>query len=114
MTHEFVKLTRKDLLRRVAAHTGLPMARCKAVMDATLNCLGDMFMEEGPEKAIELRNLGVFKVRRTPPRPSVRNLRTGEAFTLPARRKVFFKPSKRIKAVLNQPLDTLAREESVP
>ena len=42
---------------------------------------------------IDLRGLGVFKVRETKPRQA-RNPRTGEALSIPAKKAAVFKPGK--------------------
>ena len=46
---------------------------------------------------IELRNFGVFEVRRRKPRKG-RNPKTGEAVKVPAKCVVFFKPGKEMEA----------------
>ena len=72
-----------------------------------LDCIARLLTDADPELRIELRNLGVFTVKRTAKRPGARNPRTGETVVVPSRRKVHFKPSKRIKLVLDQPLKDL-------
>ena len=49
---------------------------------------------------IDLRGLGVFKVRETKPRQA-RNPRTGEALSIPAKKAAVFKPGKELSALLN-------------
>ncbi len=104
-------LTRKDLVRRVAKHTKMPQHLCKPWVDAVLACFGNMFMEADPELRIELRNHGVYTVKRTSARLKARNPRTGESVRVPSRRKVHFKPSKHIKRFLDQPLDAPEQED---
>jgi nucleoid DNA-binding protein len=50
---------------------------------------------------IDLRGLGVFKVRESKPRQA-RNPRTGEALSIPARKAAVFKPGKELSALLNK------------
>src|SRR6202140_2680255 len=49
---------------------------------------------------IDLRGLGVFKVRETKPHQA-RNPRTGEALSIPAKKAAVFKPGKELSALLN-------------
>ena len=49
---------------------------------------------------VDLRGLGVFKVRESKPRQA-RNPRTGEALSIPARKAAVFKPGKELSAFLN-------------
>lgn len=64
-------------------------------------------MEADPDVRIELRDFGVFEVKKTRAKPKARNPKTNETVFIPSRRKTHFKPSKRIKAVLQQPLTDL-------
>ena len=49
---------------------------------------------------IDLRGLGVFKVRETKPRQA-RNPRTGETLSIPAKRTAVFKAGKELSTTLN-------------
>jgi integration host factor subunit beta len=49
---------------------------------------------------IDLRGLGVFKVRETKPRQG-RNPRTGEALSIPRGRLRYLKPGRELSALLN-------------
>ncbi|NQV73192.1 HU family DNA-binding protein, partial [bacterium] len=66
---------------------------------------------------------GVFEVKKTRAKPKARNPKTNETVYIPSRRKTHFKPSKKLKAVLQQPLadlqsskkkSTSANLESIP
>ena len=106
-----VTLTRKDLVARVAKHANMSVKECDAVVLTVLNCLGDMLMEADPELRIELRQHGVYTVKRTRARDKARNPATGDLVAVPGRRTVTFKPSRRIKHHLNQPLSELGYDE---
>ena len=54
---------------------------------------------------IEVRGFGVWEVKQTNPRPNARNPMTGEQVSVPARRKVRFKPGKELRKVLGRPLN---------
>jgi nucleoid DNA-binding protein len=64
------------------------------VFDGILEALVD-------EGRIELRNFGVFAVKRRRARPA-RNSRTGENVSVPERRVVTFKPGREIKERVKQ------------
>ena len=76
-------------------------------MGAVISSIGQLMMEADPDVRIELRDFGVFEVKKTRAKPKARNPKTNETVFIPSRRKTHFKPSKRIKAVLQQPLSEL-------
>jgi integration host factor subunit beta len=69
--------------------------------------MGDLMMEADPERRLELRDFGVFEVKKTKAKPSARNPQTNEPVFVPSRRKTHFKPGKRIQEVLKTPLREL-------
>lgn len=103
-------LTKKDVARRVAEITGEPLARSEPWVTATIEAMHDLMAAANPEVRIELRDFGVFEVKRTRAKPKARNPRTNETIFIPARRKTHFKPSKRLRASLRQPLEELGYE----
>ncbi len=100
-------LTKKDLARRVAAATGHPVSRCEPWVSATIEALHDLMASADPEVRIELRDFGVFEVKKTRAKPMARNPRTNRTVFIPARRKTHFRPGKRLRQTLQQPLDEL-------
>ena len=102
--------TRRDLIHQVSERSGASRSQCKKWVNTVLTCLGDMLLEADPELRIELRNHGVYSVKRTSGRLAARNPRTGESVEIPVRRKVYFKPSKRIKRAMDQPLESTGDE----
>jgi len=50
---------------------------------------------------IELRGFGSFRIRKREPR-SGRNPRTGERVRVPAKKVIYFKPSKILKQMINK------------
>ena len=60
--------------------------------------------EANPEVRIEIRDFGVFEVKKTKAKPRARNPKTGEIIYVPARRKTHFKPGKLLKEAMKQPL----------
>lgn len=105
-------LTKKDVARRVSELMNEPIYKCEPWVGAVINSIGALMMEANPDVRIELRDFGVFEVKKTRAKPKARNPKTNETVFIPSRRKTHFKPSKRIKAVLQQPLSEL--EYGVP
>lgn len=103
-------LTKKDLARRVADAMGEPLYKCEPWVQATIESLRDMMLSADPEVRIELREFGVFEVKKTKAKPKARNPKTNETVFIPARRKTHFKPGKYLREELQQPLEDLGYE----
>ena len=112
MPERSTTLTKKDVARRVADIMGEPIYKSEPWVKAVIMALGDLMMEADPEIRIELRDFGVFEVKKTKAKPKARNPKTNETVFIPSRRKTHFKPSKRLKAVLQTPLQRL--DYSIP
>src|SRR5690606_1641976 len=76
-------------------------------VSAVIQAMGELMMEADPEIRIELRDFGVFEVKKTKAKPKARNPKTNETVFIPSRRKTHFKPSKKLKQVLQTPLKEL-------
>jgi len=100
-------LTKKDVARRVSEIVREPIYKCEPWVGAVVNALGQLLLEADPEVRIELRDFGVFEVKKTRAKPKARNPKTNETVFIPSRRKTHFKPSKKLKEVLQQPLSAL-------
>lgn len=105
-------LTKKDVARRVADIMDEPIYRSEPWVGAVIAALGELLLEADPEVRIELRDFGVFEVKKTKAKPKARNPKTNETVFIPSRRKTHFKPSKRLKEVLQTPLSDL--EYTIP
>ena len=103
-------LTKKDVARRVSELMNEPIYKCEPWVASVIESIGEMMMAADPDVRIELRDFGVFEVKKTRSKPKARNPKTNETVFIPSRRKTHFKPSKRIKAVLQQPLAELDYE----
>lgn len=97
-------LTKKDVARRVAELMEVPIYKSEPWVGAVVEALGDLMLEADPEIRIELRDFGVFEVKKTKAKPKARNPKTNETVFIPSRRKTHFKPSKKLKNVLQTPL----------
>ena len=100
-------LTKKDLSRRVATLLNEPLYRCEPWVHSTIEALRELMAEADPEVRIELRDFGVFEVKKTRAKPKARNPKTNETVFIPARRKTHFKPSKKLRESLQRPLEDL-------
>lgn len=107
MSERSVTLTKKDVARRVSDIMEEPIYRSEPWVKAVIQAIGDLMMEADPEVRIELRDFGVFEVKKTKAKPKARNPKTNETVFIPSRRKTHFKPSKRLKEVLQTPLKRL-------
>jgi len=107
MTDRTETLTKEDVARRVAEKMDEPLYKAKPWVRSVLMAIGDLLMEADPERRIELRDFGVFEVKKTKAKPSARNPQTNETVFVPSRRKTHFKPGKRIQEVLKTPLRDL-------
>lgn len=102
--------TKEDLARRVAEMRDCPLYEAKEQVRSVLTALGDLMIEADPERRIELRNFGVFEVKKTKAKPTARNPQTNEPVFVPSRRKTLFRPGKRVQEVLKTPLRELGYE----
>ncbi len=100
-------LTKKDVSRRVSDAVGEPLYKCEPWVQATIEAIRDLMAEADPEVRIELREFGVFEVKKTKAKPKARNPKTNETVFIPSRRKTHFKPGKRLREELQQPLEEL-------
>ena len=112
MDGRITTLTKKDVARRVAEICDEPIYKSEPWVHAVIMALGDLMIAADPEVRIELRDFGVFEVKKTRAKPKARNPKTNETVFIPSRRKTHFKPGKRLKEVLQQPLREL--DYSVP
>lgn len=82
--------TKKDIVRQISEEFTLTKVDTKKVVQRTFDAIIDTLVADG---RIELRNFGVFRVKRRKPRKA-RNPRTGESVQLGYRNVVTFKPGK--------------------
>ena len=107
MPDRVITLTKKDVARRVADLMDEPIYKSEPWVKAVITALGDLMLEADPEVRIELRDFGVFEVKKTKAKPKARNPKTNQTVFIPSRRTTHFKPSKRLKEVLQTPLQEL-------
>ena len=87
-------MTKKDIVRTIAEQIDLPQLRTKDLVQRTFEALIEALVKEG---RIELRNFGVFEIKRREARMA-RNPRTGEKVPVQAKNVLTFKPGKEMEA----------------
>jgi len=106
-------VTKKDIVRTIAEQIDLPQLRTRDLVQKTFDALIDALVKEG---RIELRNFGVFQIKRREARMA-RNPRTGEKVPVQAKSVVTFKPGKEMEArvrELDREMNDRARAEATP
>lgn len=85
-------MTKKDIVRLVSERTDLSQQAVKEIVQQTLESIIEVLVRNS---RIELRNFGVFKVKKRAAR-NARNPRTGEEVLVPEHETVTFKPGKKM------------------
>ena len=91
-------MTKKEIARKIAEHSGISQLLALEAVQMVFDSIIETLVNEG---RIELRNFGVFEVKRRRPRKA-RNPLTGEKVSVPERSVVTFKPGREIKERVNQ------------
>jgi integration host factor subunit beta len=97
--------TKRDVALGVARKGEGKVSVAEKWVDRVFATLREIMMSADPELRIEVRDFGVFEVKRTRPKPKARNPRTGEIIFVPGRRKTHFKAGKRLRRFLQQPIE---------
>lgn len=83
-------MTKKEIVRTIAEEIKMTQLKTKEIVQKTFDAIVETLVEE---RRIELRNFGVFEVKRRAPRKA-RNPRTGAKVYVPEKFVVTFKPGK--------------------
>ena len=86
-------MTKKEIVKQIADRAQLTQLKTKEIVQWTFDAIVDTLIQDG---RIELRNFGVFEVKRRKPRKA-RNPRTGEKVDVEAKNVVTFKPGKEME-----------------
>ena len=93
-------MSRPKLIKYLKSkNPNLNKSELEAVVDLFCESLSNALLEN---KNIELRDFGTFFIKRIKEKYSARNPKTGELIYVPAKNKVRFKSSKRLKKFLNE------------
>jgi nucleoid DNA-binding protein len=83
-------VTKKEIVKQISDKLNLPQIKTKEIVQLTFDSIVETLVREG---RIELRNFGVFEVKRRKPRKA-RNPRTGESVQVEGKNVVTFQPGK--------------------
>ncbi len=95
---------KKDIVERTASKLKKEPKEIARTVDSVFTVLREIMSETEPEVRIEIRDFGVFEVKKTKAKPKARNPKTNEEIFVPPRRKTHFKPGKLLKTSLKRPL----------
>ena len=100
-------VTKKEIVKTISEEIGLTQLKTKEIVQKTFDAIIDTLVED---ERIELRNFGVFEVKRRAARKA-RNPRTGEKVFVPEKFVVTFKPGKEMEERVKE-LERRAAAES--
>ena len=87
-------MTKKEIVKTISEEMGETQLRTKEIVQRTFDAIIESLVTEG---RIELRNFGVFEVKKRAAR-NARNPRTGDKVQVPEKYVVTFKPGKEMEA----------------
>ena len=93
LSQESQVVTKKEIVKTISEEIGLTQLKTKEIVQKTFDAIVETLVDEG---RIELRNFGVFEVKKRAARKA-RNPRTGERVDVPAKFVVTFKPGKEME-----------------
>jgi integration host factor subunit beta len=91
-------VTKKEIVKQISDRIGLTQLKTKEIVQQTFDAIVDTLISE---KRIELRNFGVFEVKKRKARKA-RNPRTGDKVDVPPKFVVTFKPGKEMEERVRQ------------
>jgi nucleoid DNA-binding protein len=86
-------VTKKEIVKDISEAIGLTQLKTKEIVQKTFDAIVKTLVEDG---RIELRNFGVFEVKKRAARKA-RNPRTGDKVFVPEKFVVTFKPGKEME-----------------
>ena len=90
---EYGQVTKKEIVKQISDELELTQLKVKDIVQKTFDSIVETLLREG---RIELRNFGVFEVKRRKARKA-RNPRTGEPVEVEPKNVVTFKPGKEME-----------------
>ena len=97
-----VTYTKNDLIEIIHDKIFVPKDKIKTMVDVILDSMNDVFNKRKSNIRLEIRNFGVFEIKQTKEKPKARNPKTNENVYVPPRRKISFKPSKKLSNKLKK------------
>lgn len=101
-------MTKKEIVKTISEECGLTQLKTKEIVQKTFEAIIDTLVSE---TRIELRNFGVFEVKKRAARKA-RNPRSGERVDVPEKYVVTFKPGKEMEERVLQLQEAAARSRS--
>jgi nucleoid DNA-binding protein len=98
-------VTKKEIVKEISEKIGLTQLKTKEIVQRTFDAIVETLVEDG---RIELRNFGVFEVKKRAARKA-RNPRTGDKVFVPEKFVVTFKPGKEMEERVRQLEEEAAR-----
>ncbi|HEY4308559.1 MAG TPA: HU family DNA-binding protein [Pirellulales bacterium] len=86
-------MTKKEIVKTISEEIGMTQLKTKEIVQKTFDAIVETLVED---KRIELRNFGVFEVKKRAARKA-RNPRTGDKVFVPEKFVVTFKPGKEME-----------------
>jgi nucleoid DNA-binding protein len=108
---EGLRVTKKEIVKTISEECGLTQLKTKEIVQKTFEAIIDTLVEDSDHR-IELRNFGVFEVKKRAARKA-RNPRTGERVDVSEKYVVTFKPGKEMEERVLQ-LQEAARQNRLP
>ena len=93
----YKKMTKKELVAKVACESGVNKNEAEAVVNAALNAMAEA-LKDGDK--VQLMGFGTFEAKERAAREG-RNPKTGETITIDATKKPAFSASKALKDIVN-------------
>jgi len=90
-------MTKKEIVRLISERLNLTQLGTKEIVQCVFDCIQETLVEE---KRIELRNFGVFEVRKRAARKA-RNPKTGDEVMVQEKSVVVFKAGKALENAVN-------------
>jgi nucleoid DNA-binding protein len=103
---EASNVTKKEIVKAISDEIGLTQLKTKEIVQKTFDAIVETLVADG---RIELRNFGVFEVKKRAARKA-RNPRTGDKVFVPEKFVVTFKPGKEMEEKVRQLEEAAARE----
>lgn len=101
-------MTKKEIVKAISEQLGLTQLKTKEIVQKTFDAIIETLVEE---KRIELRNFGIFEVKRRAARKA-RNPRTGKEVSVEEKFVVTFKPGKEMEQRVRELMNLKASNEN--
>lgn len=102
-------MTKKEIVKTISDEIGLTQLKTKEIVQKTFDAIVETLIEE---RRIELRNFGVFEVKKRAARKA-RNPRTGDKVFVPEKYVVTFKPGKEMEEKVRQLEEAAAKQAAL-